>query len=78
MEIQCTLQATNQEVRENLISGIQIKDANGKWGEPVNCGNVINTPYNEDTPFFDPMLPVLCSSVQSDISAWGDMMYSDQ
>ena len=29
------------------------KDASGDWGEPVNCGNVINTPYNEDTPFFD-------------------------
>jgi len=30
------------------------KTSNGKWGEPVNCGDVINTPYNEDTPFFDP------------------------
>jgi outer membrane protein OmpA-like peptidoglycan-associated protein len=29
------------------------KAANGKWSEPVNCGNVINTPYNEDTPYFD-------------------------
>ena len=29
------------------------KNAAGKWGEPINCGNVINTPYNEDTPFFD-------------------------
>lgn len=29
------------------------KDSNGKWKEPVNCGNIINTPYNEDTPFFD-------------------------
>jgi len=29
------------------------KGANGKWGEPKNCGNIINTPYNEDTPFFD-------------------------
>ena len=29
------------------------KNAAGKWGEPVNCGNVINTPFNEDTPFFD-------------------------
>lgn len=29
------------------------KNAIGKWGEPVNCGNVINTAYNEDTPFFD-------------------------
>ena len=26
----------------------------GKWSEPVNCGDIINTPYNEDTPFFDP------------------------
>ena len=30
------------------------KNASGKWNEPINCGNVINTPYNEDTPFFDP------------------------
>jgi outer membrane protein OmpA-like peptidoglycan-associated protein/tetratricopeptide (TPR) repeat protein len=29
------------------------KKSSGKWSEPVNCGNVINTPYNEDTPFFD-------------------------
>jgi outer membrane protein OmpA-like peptidoglycan-associated protein len=29
------------------------KGADGKWKEPVNCGNIINTPYNEDTPFFD-------------------------
>lgn len=29
------------------------KNAAGKWGEPINCGNIINTPYNEDTPFFD-------------------------
>jgi outer membrane protein OmpA-like peptidoglycan-associated protein/tetratricopeptide (TPR) repeat protein len=30
------------------------KDKSGKWQEPVNCGNIINTPYNEDTPFWDP------------------------
>jgi len=29
------------------------KGPNGKWQEPKNCGNIINTPYNEDTPFFD-------------------------
>jgi outer membrane protein OmpA-like peptidoglycan-associated protein/tetratricopeptide (TPR) repeat protein len=29
------------------------KNSSGKWNQPVNCGNVINTPYNEDTPFFD-------------------------
>ena len=26
----------------------------GSWERPVNCGNVINTPYDENTPFFDP------------------------
>ena len=30
------------------------KTPSGTWGEPVNLGNVINTPYDEDTPFFDP------------------------
>jgi hypothetical protein len=27
------------------------KDATGDWGMPVNLGNAVNTPYNEDTPF---------------------------
>lgn len=30
------------------------KSENGKWNQPVNCGNIINTPYNENTPFFNP------------------------
>jgi len=30
------------------------KQADDSWGEPVNLGERINTPYNEDTPFFDP------------------------
>ena len=30
------------------------KDNNGSWKRPVNCGPVINTPYNDNTPFFDP------------------------
>jgi outer membrane protein OmpA-like peptidoglycan-associated protein len=30
------------------------KNENGTWGEPINCGNVINTAYNEDSPFYDP------------------------
>jgi hypothetical protein len=28
-----------------------IKDAGNNWGPPVNLGNVINTIYNEETPF---------------------------
>ena len=47
------------------------KTANGKWGEPVNCGNVINTPYNEDTPFFDPETGALLFSSVGHISMGG-------
>ncbi|MCX6255895.1 MAG: OmpA family protein, partial [Bacteroidia bacterium] len=32
---------------------ISKKNDNGAWKSPVNCGNVINTPYNENTPFYD-------------------------
>ena len=30
------------------------RNPDGSWERPVNCGNVINTPYDENTPFFDP------------------------
>jgi len=30
------------------------KKEDGTWDQPVNLGDIINTPYNEDTPFFDP------------------------
>jgi outer membrane protein OmpA-like peptidoglycan-associated protein len=30
------------------------KDNEKKWKQPVNCGRVINTAYDETTPFFDP------------------------
>jgi len=35
----------------NLDIYVSEKDASGDWGLPVNLGTVINTPYNEDTPF---------------------------
>jgi len=47
------------------------KGADGKWEEPVNCGNVINTPYNEDTPFFDPETGALLFSSVGHISMGG-------
>jgi outer membrane protein OmpA-like peptidoglycan-associated protein/tetratricopeptide (TPR) repeat protein len=47
------------------------KMANGRWGEPVNCGNVINTPYNEDTPFFDPETGAFIFSSVGHISMGG-------
>jgi outer membrane protein OmpA-like peptidoglycan-associated protein len=30
------------------------KEANGNWGPASNLGNIINTPYNDNTPFYDP------------------------
>ena len=47
------------------------KNADGKWGEPINCGNVINTPYNEDTPFFDQETGALLFSSVGHISMGG-------
>jgi len=47
------------------------KGVDGKWEEPVNCGNVINTPYNEDTPFFDPETGALLFSSVGHISMGG-------
>jgi outer membrane protein OmpA-like peptidoglycan-associated protein len=44
------------------------KNANGTWDEPVNCGDVINTPYNEDCPFFDPETGALIFSSVGHIS----------
>jgi|WetSurMetagenome_2_1015567.scaffolds.fasta_scaffold02475_4 outer membrane protein OmpA-like peptidoglycan-associated protein len=47
------------------------KTDNGSWGEPVNCGNVINTPFNEDTPFYDPVTGALLFSSVGHISMGG-------
>jgi outer membrane protein OmpA-like peptidoglycan-associated protein len=38
------------------------RDANGNWGEVSNPGRTINTPYNENTPFFDPVTGTLLFS----------------
>jgi outer membrane protein OmpA-like peptidoglycan-associated protein len=29
------------------------KQHNGKWGQPINCGKNINTPYEDDFPYID-------------------------
>jgi outer membrane protein OmpA-like peptidoglycan-associated protein/tetratricopeptide (TPR) repeat protein len=47
------------------------KNPNGTWGEPENCGDAINTPYNEDTPFFDPETNSLLFSSLGHISMGG-------
>jgi len=47
------------------------KTTSGKWRDPVNGGNIINTPYNEDTPFFDPETGALIFSSAGHISMGG-------
>ena len=41
--------------RRESLGGLDIfvseRDSTGNWGVPVNAGPVINTPYNEETPF---------------------------
>lgn len=43
----------------------------GKWSEPVNCGDIINTPFNEDTPYFDPETGALLFSSTGHMSMGG-------
>lgn len=44
--------------REGGLGGKDIwkstKQADGSWGDPVNLGPTINTPYNEEKPFIHP------------------------
>jgi outer membrane protein OmpA-like peptidoglycan-associated protein len=47
------------------------KNADGSWGEPINCGDIINTPYNETTPFFDPETSALIFSSVGHIGMGG-------
>lgn len=45
--------------------------ADGTWERPVNCGNVINTPWDENTPYYDPENDVLLFSSAGHISMGG-------
>ena len=50
---------------------------NGSWKKPVNLGKVINTPYNENTPFLEPASNTLYFS-SIGMQAWVTTMYSGQ
>ena len=52
-------------------------DEKGEWGEPVNLGPVINTPYEERTPFISRNDSILFFSSQGHASIGGqDVFYS--
>ncbi|MFH0842616.1 MAG: OmpA family protein [Bacteroidota bacterium] len=44
------------------------RNDDGSWNDPVNLGNIINTPYNEDTPYFDTENNALIFSSEGHIS----------
>ena len=50
---------------------ISEKADDGTMKRPVNCGDVINTPYNENTPFYDPSSNTLLFSSAGHISMGG-------
>ena len=61
--------------REGGFGGLDIyvstKDNNNDWGEAVNLGNAINTPYNEDAPFITQNDSILFFSSEGHTSMGG-------
>jgi outer membrane protein OmpA-like peptidoglycan-associated protein/tetratricopeptide (TPR) repeat protein len=55
----------------NLDIWVSDITAEGIWGNPVNLGNIINTAYDEDTPFFDPENSALLYSSVGHVSMGG-------
>lgn len=49
--------------------------SDGSWERPVNLGNVINTPYDEDTPYFDVDNNALIFSSTGHISMGGSDIF---
>ncbi len=47
------------ESGESVDIYVSLKDVNGNWGEAINLGPVINTDYNERSPFLHPDMKTL-------------------
>ena len=62
----------------NLDIYVSEKDTTGEWGQAVNLGAVINTPFNEDTPFITRNDTVLYFSSEGHNSMGGFDNYKSQ
>jgi len=67
--------------RKGSIGGLDIyvskRDSSGSWGPAVNLGPVINTPYNEETPFLSKDDKTLFFSSKGHFNMGGyDIFYS--
>jgi outer membrane protein OmpA-like peptidoglycan-associated protein len=47
------------------------RDELNNWRLPENCGNIINTPFNENTPFFNPETNALIFSSEGHVTMGG-------
>ncbi len=58
---------------------VSLRENNGDWGIPYNLGTVINTPYNEETPFLSDDDKTLYFSSRGHFNMGGyDVFYSKQ
>ncbi|MDI9554055.1 MAG: OmpA family protein [Bacteroidota bacterium] len=54
------------------------RQSDGTWAPPVNLGNIINTPYDEDTPYFDAENNALLFSSIGHITMGGHDVFRSQ
>lgn len=67
--------------RKGTLGGLDIwvskRDSSGDWGVPENLGPIINTPYNEETPFLSQDDKILFFSSRGHFNMGGyDIFYS--
>lgn len=64
--------SSNKEGGEGKMDLYVIKqDEKGKWGKPENLGNVINTEFDEESPYYDPNNKILYFSSKGHKSMGG-------
>ena len=64
-----------EKQRKDLKQIYRVRNINHEtWGIPETLNEVINTPYDDEYPYFDARIPYFIS-VQKDIPVWGDMTF---
>ncbi|GAB4338360.1 MAG: hypothetical protein OHK0038_17080 [Flammeovirgaceae bacterium] len=60
----------------NLDIWVSIRKEDGSWGQPINLGNVINTPFAEKNPYLHPDMKTLyfCSDGHEGFGGYDIMM----